>query len=98
MLSERTRLRLAEDVTYQSLGEDEPTVLLSLTSGYLYTCNETTAAFLDALGDGLTLGQAVDGLLEQFEVSREDLCADLESVAEELIREGLIVEDAEAAG
>jgi len=84
------------DVTYQSLGSDQPTVVLSLRSGYLYTCNETTAAFLDAVRAGRTFGEAVDCIMEQFEVSREELWADLEPLVEELIREGLIVEDGQA--
>ena len=96
MLSERTRLRLAEDVTYQSLGASEQTVLLSLTSGYLYTCNETTAAFLDALDGSLSFGQVLDQLLEQFDVAREELRADMECLVEDLIREGLIIEDGQA--
>lgn len=96
MLSESTRLRLAEDVSYQSLGPGEQTVLLSLTSGYLYTCNETTAAFLDALDGQRSFGEVLDLLVEQFDVSREQLRADMQGLVEELIGEGLIVEDGQA--
>lgn len=96
MVSERTRLRLAEDVTYQSLGSGEQTVLLSLTTGYLYTCNETTAAFLDALDGKRPFGQVLDGLLEQFDIAREELRADMESLVEDLMGEGLIVEEGQA--
>jgi hypothetical protein len=93
MLTDRTRLRLADDVSYQSLGPGEQTVLLSLTSGYLYTCNETTAAFLEALGSGRSFGEALDMLLEQFDVSGDELRADMHGLVHELIGEGLIVED-----
>jgi hypothetical protein len=96
MLSERTRLRLAQDVTYQSLGPGEQTVLLSLTTGYLYTCNETATALLDALDGKRPFGQVLDCLLEQFDVAREDLRADMESLVEDLMGEGLIVEEGQA--
>jgi hypothetical protein len=48
-LSQHARLKLANDVTFQSLGPGEETVVLSLNSGYLYTGNETTEAFLRKL-------------------------------------------------
>jgi hypothetical protein len=92
MVDDNARLRLAQDVSYQSLGPGERTVLLSLTSGYLYTCNETTAAFLDALDGSRSFGQVVGLVLEQFEVSREELQADLTDLVSELMAEGLIVE------
>ena len=86
-----TRLRLAEDVTFQSVGSGEnETVVLSLESGVFYTCNETTAAFLKA-ADGKPLGQIVEVLQGQFDVSREKLEADLMELADRLLREKLIV-------
>jgi hypothetical protein len=96
MLTDRTRLRLAQDVSYQSLGPGEQTVLLSLSSGYLYTCNETTAAFLDGLDGQRGFGQVVEELFEQFDVPREQLHADLADLVDELMAEGLIVEAGQA--
>ena len=91
MLSEQTHLRLADDVTFQSLGDDEQTVVLSLGSGYLYTCNQTTQAFLEAMGQGETFGRIVDALFEQYDVTRDELLADLAEMAEKLLDEKLIV-------
>jgi len=91
MLSEQTILRPAEDVTYQSLGAGQDTVILSLDSGQLYTCNQTAAEFLSAADGSRSFGQIVDLLTGQFEVSRAQLRGDLESLAEELIREHLLV-------
>ncbi|HON91647.1 MAG TPA: hypothetical protein PKZ07_08805 [Sedimentisphaerales bacterium] len=48
-MNEDAILKRAEDVTYQSLGPGEDTVILCLRTGQLHTCNETTRAFLDAL-------------------------------------------------
>ncbi len=97
-MDDGTRLRLAQDVSYQSLGPGEQTVLLSLTSGYLYTCNETTAAFLDALDGARTFGQVIEMLLEEFEVAPEELRADMAELVEQLTAEGLIVEAGQAGG
>lgn len=95
-MDDGTRLRLAQDVSYQSLGPGEQTVLLSLTSGYLYTCNETTAAFLDALDGDRTFGRVIGMLLEEFEVAPEELRADMAELVEQLMAEGLIVEAGQA--
>jgi pyrroloquinoline quinone biosynthesis protein D len=92
--SEKTRLRLADDVTFQSLGPGEETVLLSLSSGYLYTCNETTAAFLRRLATPRGLDAVVNELLEEFEVSPEVLRRDMQALAENLLAEKLLVEEA----
>jgi hypothetical protein len=90
MLSEETRLRLATDATHQSLGPGEDTVILSLSSGHLYTCNETTAAMLKALDKERTLGQLIDYLQEEFDVPREKLARDLTELTEKLIAEKLV--------
>lgn len=86
-----TRLRLSGDVTFQSLGEGQETVVLSLQSGRLYTCNDTTKAFLEALDGRRSFGDIVDLLEGQFDVPREKLQRDLAELAEKLVREGLMV-------
>ncbi len=91
MLDGTSRLTLAEDVSYQSLGPDEDTVVLSLSTGYLYTCNETARAFLKAVDGRRTFNQIVDALEEEFEVERERLRSDMSELASELIREGLLI-------
>lgn len=69
---------------------DQDTVVLSLASGYLYTCNQTTASLLAAVDGQRTFGQIVDLLEQQFDVSRERLHADLLEIADRLIREKLV--------
>jgi hypothetical protein len=90
MLDESVRLALRDDVAHQSLGEGQETVVLSLKSGYLYTCNETAERFLRALDGRRTLGEAVDLLEAEYEVPRQQLAADLAALAEELLAEKLI--------
>ena len=87
-----SRLKLADDVTYQSLGPGSDTVVFSLNSGYLYTCNETSAAFLQALDGQRTLAEVIDTLWEQYEVPREDLTRDMTALASKLLEEKLLVE------
>lgn len=70
---------------------DEETVMLSLSSGYLYTCNETTRSFIGALDGERTFGEVVDLLTDQYDVPREQFLSDLETILEELLREKLIV-------
>jgi len=91
MIDEATRLALSDDVAHQSLGEEQDTVVLSLKSGYLYTCNETSERFLKALDGRRTLGEVVDLLEAEYEVSREKLAEDLCALAEQLLSEKLIV-------
>ncbi|MHC4092644.1 MAG: PqqD family protein [Planctomycetota bacterium] len=90
MITETTRFRSCDDVTRQSLGPEQDTVILALASGRLYTCNDTTARFLDALDGHRPLSEITDLLLVEFEVSRETLSRDLKSIAEDLLEEKLI--------
>ena len=91
-ISDSSRLALADGVTNETLGPGQDTVVLSLRSGYLYTCNETTAAFLKALDGRRTFAEVVGLLHEQFDVPRETLAGDLTALAEKLLAEKLILE------
>lgn len=86
-------LRLADDVTFQAVGgSEDDTVVLSLKSGYLYTCNGVTASVLTALQEGqATLGELADRLMAIYDVDRPQLEADLAELADKLLDEELIV-------
>jgi hypothetical protein len=86
------RLKIADDVAFQSLGSGVETVILSLDSGVLYSCNDTTAAFLSAIDGQLSLAQVIDTLLDKFDVSKAKLTTDIQSVANKLLSERLIKE------
>lgn len=89
MLSLDTTLETASAVTRQSLGAES--VILSLDSGYLYTANPTTEAFLAALDGRRTLRQVAALLAEQFDVPLERLHQDLLTLAGRLLEEQLVV-------
>jgi hypothetical protein len=93
LLSQNARLRLADDVSFQSLGPGEETVVLSLNSGYLYTCNETAAAFLRGLDGRRSLAAVIGELLDEFQVSPEVLNRDMTALAATLLEEKLLVEE-----
>ncbi len=92
MANAQSRLKLSEDATFQSMGPGEQTVVLSLSSGYLYTCNETTAAFLEALDGRRTVGEIVENLTKRYDVTPQRLESDLVELANRLMGEKLIVE------
>jgi len=93
-MDEQVLLRRAEDITYQSLGPGEDTVILCLRTGQLHTCNETTKSFLDALDQPRTFQAVFDRLYGQYEVAPEKLKADMTRLLENLIREGIVVAEA----
>lgn len=89
-ISAETRFKLKPDVAFQSLGAAAESVVLSLTSGQLFTANASTTFFLDAVKRGQSVGEASRALCESFEVEPERALADLTALAEQLLSEGLI--------
>jgi hypothetical protein len=90
MLGETTIIALTPAATFQPLGESEGAVVLMTDSGQLYTCNDTTVALLQALDGARSFGSIVDELLDEFDVERDVLVADLSQVVGELEREGIV--------
>jgi hypothetical protein len=90
-ISRSTRLAIAKHVALQSLGAEEGGVLLNLESGEMYTVNETTLAFLEALNGKHTIGAIADRLVGVFEVEVDVLQSDLVDVAKDLVGESLLV-------
>ena len=75
--------------SFQSVGDGA--VVLLADSGQLYSCNDTSEAFLRHVDGKRSLGDIVDMLAEEYEVERDVLEADLAELAESLKREGVIV-------
>ncbi len=90
MVTDRTVLQLADDVTHQSMGAEEDTVILSLASGTLYTCNQTTADFLGMVDGKRTIGELIDQLTEMYDAPRQEVYDDFLTMAQELIDEELL--------
>jgi hypothetical protein len=81
---------LSSNVSYQPLGIGEGAVVLTLGSGELHTCNDTTAAFLSALDGTRTFDMAVAELEKEFDADPAVLRADLCELAGTLLSAGVI--------
>ena len=97
MLGEATIISLTPAATFQPLGENEGAVVLMVDSGQLYTCNDTTVALLQAVDGARSFGAILDKLLDEFEVERAVLAADLSRLVDELEREGIVAVAGDAA-
>jgi pyrroloquinoline quinone biosynthesis protein D len=80
---------IAPDATFQSLGGSA--VILRTDSGQLYTCNETTEAFLKRVDGQRTLGEITAEILGMYEVEAETLKKDIIELAADLAAQGVIV-------
>jgi hypothetical protein len=90
MIADTTILSLADTARLQPLGTGEGAVILRLSDGQLYSCNDTVVAFVEAMDGTRNFRQLVDSVLAEYEVERAQLHADLQSIAGELIAEGVI--------
>ena len=87
-IDETTVFSLAPNASFQALGEGA--VILMIDSGQLYTCNETTEAFLKMIDGQRNLGAILDVLVAEFAVDRDSLAQDFLPIAGELRSEGIL--------
>ena len=90
MIQDSSVVCLSDGVTYQPLGDGEGAVVLIVDSGQLFTCNDTTSAFLAAVDGQRSFGDVVSSLLGTFDVAHDELRNDLASLAVELQEEGIV--------
>jgi len=93
-MPEHERIELAVGVNYQSFGEDEDGVVLSMESGYLYRCNATAVSLLDAIRERPTLAELRARFMDDFDVDERQAGTDLASFLEMLLDEGLVTQRA----
>ena len=82
---------LSPVASFQSVGDGA--VVLLADSGQLYSCNDTSEAFLRHVDGKRSLGDSVDLMAQEYEVDRDMLEADLAELAVSLQQEGVIVSD-----
>jgi pyrroloquinoline quinone biosynthesis protein D len=90
MIEDMTVLSLAEGISFQSMGTGEGGVLLKVDSGQLFTCNDTTSAFLTALDGRRTFADLLRVLLDEFDVAEDALRGDLRTLAGDLATRGIV--------
>jgi len=88
------RLELAVGVNYQSLGNNEDGVLLSMASGFLFRCNGTAVHVLDAVRDRPTFSELRARFAEHFGLHEDQADADLSCFLDQLLAENLIAKAA----
>ena len=89
-IGSETVLRMADDASVQHVGDGA--VVLLARSGQLYTCNDTTEAFLDKVDGARSLDQIIDLLSDEFEVDKATLDEDMTELAAELVAEGILAD------
>ncbi|MEO8668069.1 MAG: PqqD family protein [Bauldia sp.] len=81
-------LTFAAHASFQSVGDGA--VVLLADSGQLYTCNETTEAFLQKVDGNRPLQEIVGLFTAEFEVDPATAESDLASLADTLVAEGIL--------
>lgn len=76
------------------LGGGEDGVLLSMSSGYLYRCNQTTFEVLDAVKQQPTYAELLSQFTERHGLEEGQARADLSSFLGQLLEEQLIAKAA----
>ncbi len=80
---------LSPAASFEMVG-DGAVILLS-DSGQLYSCNDTTEAFLRNLDGGRSVGEIARLMGSEYDIPIEVLMSDLSDLANELEAEGIVV-------
>jgi len=83
------RISVPSQVMGRSVGDE--TVILDLESGTYFGLDPVGARMWALMGEGKTLGEVCDVMLEEYDVTRQRLEEDLLNLAGELAEKGLIV-------
>jgi len=83
------RFAVPKDVMAREVGDE--TVILYLSNGTYYGLDAVGTRMWALLGEGLTLDEVCDRLLEEFEVERDMLVADASALVGELLARSLLV-------
>jgi pyrroloquinoline quinone biosynthesis protein D len=79
---------LNEQASLQSAGDGA--VILLADSGQLYTCNETTEAFLKNVDGIRSFAEIVTLFVEEFEIDAATAERDLGALSNDLVAEGIL--------
>jgi hypothetical protein len=82
------RITIPPQVMARTVGDE--TVIRDLTTGTYFGLDTVGARIWELIGEGKTLTQVCDQMLEEFEVSREELERDTLRLAQELADQGLV--------
>lgn len=88
LLDTDTSVILSQNLAVADLGDEA--VVLDPSSGNYYGLNEVAARILELAQEETTLGQIVDRLLDEYDVSRDRLTPDVMTFVQDLERRGLL--------
>lgn len=84
------RFKVAAGVNYQSLGDGEDGVVLSLSTGHLYRCNHTAVAVLDLLQTCPSVDGVIAEFARRFALDIAQARADVAALVDQLVTERLV--------
>ena len=93
-ISLQSKPRRSRDITFQSMPPD--TILLNLESGYYYSTNKLGTETWQRCDGETTISAMIAELHPHYEVSLEQLSADILGFIEEMVAEGLLLVEAHA--
>ena len=82
------RVNIPPEVMARTVGDE--TVILDVASGTYFGLDPVGARMWELMGEGMTLAEVCDRMLDEYEVSRDQLEGDTLRLGEELQRQGLI--------
>jgi len=82
------RVAVRDGVMFNRVGDE--VVLLDLDSGTYYGLDAVGGRLWDLISGSATIGEAIDTMLEEYEVEREVLESDVLRLVDELREKGLI--------
>ena len=85
-----TRLSIPTQVMSRLVGEE--TVLLDLQSGMYFGLDGVGKRIWESIGEGLTLGEATDVIMSEFEVDEATARSDVVEFVSDLVERGLLTE------
>jgi len=83
------RVNIPPQVMARAVGEE--TVILDLATGTYFGLDSVGARMWQLMGEGKTLAEICDAMLEEYEVSRDLLERDTVKLAQDLAAHGLII-------
>jgi hypothetical protein len=86
MLTEK--ITISSQAVARDVGEE--TVILHLGNGTYYGLDAVGARFWQLMREGKSLGEICDAVLDEYEVSREDLERDMTVLIKDLVTQDLI--------
>ena len=82
------KVSIPPQVMARTVGDE--TVILDLASGTYFGLDPVGARIWELMGEGKTLAEICEQMLDEYEVSRDDLERDVLRLAQELTDQGLV--------